>query len=168
MVRKYTKEKLEEAIKNSTNWADVCRHFNVKPSTGGQTHITKIAKRYDIDISHFTGHGWRKGKIFQHERKPLEYYLQYNGKFIINTRLRKMLNEAGLKENKCESCGLIEWMDEPIPLELDHINGDNEDRRLENLRVLCPNCHALTPTYCKKKLRCGSPTAEAVALEAIQ
>jgi len=151
MIRKYTKEKLEKAVKNSASWADVCREFDVKPSTGGQTYLTNVAKKYGIDTSHFTGSAWRAGKTFTNEQKPVSFYLVKDGTFITNSALKKKLIAAGLKEQKCESCELGLWMNEPIPLELDHINGDNQDRRLENLRILCPNCHALTPTYCRKK-----------------
>lgn len=55
--------------------------------------------------------------------------------------------------HKCESCNLEEWLGNKIPLELDHINGVNNDNRIENLRILCPNCHALTPTYRGKNIK---------------
>lgn len=66
--------------------------------------------------------------------------------------LRRRLVEAGLKENRCERCGLDEWLGEPIPLELHHLNGVRDDNRLENLQVLCPTCHALTDTYAGRRL----------------
>ena len=52
----------------------------------------------------------------------------------------------------CEECGLAVWNGRPIPLELDHVNGRYTDNRLENLRILCPNCHAQTPTYRAKNI----------------
>ena len=52
-----------------------------------------------------------------------------------------------MKEHKCESCGISEWLGKPLSLELDYINGDRYDNRLQNLRILCPNCHAQTDTY---------------------
>lgn len=61
--------------------------------------------------------------------------------------LKRRLLEEGVKTARCEGCGGDEWRGAPIPLELDHINGDRRDHRLENLRLLCPNCHAQTPTY---------------------
>ena len=62
-------------------------------------------------------------------------------------KLKNRLLREGLKERRCECCGLTEWQGMPIPLELHHINGDNRDHRIENLQMLCPNCHALTETY---------------------
>lgn len=69
-----------------------------------------------------------------------------------SNKLRKRLINAGLKNHQCETCGLVEWLGSPIPLELDHINGDKHDNRLSNLRVICPNCHALTDTYRGKNI----------------
>lgn len=70
------------------------------------------------------------------------------GSSIGGSRLLRRLIREGYKEARCEACQQSEWQGKPIPLELDHINGDPTDNRLENLGVLCPNCHALTPTYC--------------------
>ena len=67
--------------------------------------------------------------------------------------LRVRLLRLGLKEAKCELCERRSWNDQPIPLELDHINGRRDDNRLSNLRVLCPNCHAQTPTYRGRNIR---------------
>jgi 5-methylcytosine-specific restriction endonuclease McrA len=63
------------------------------------------------------------------------------------SKLKRRLLVAGLKEAECEVCNRTTWNGEPIPLELDHINGQRSDNRIENLRILCPNCHAQTPTY---------------------
>jgi hypothetical protein len=68
-------------------------------------------------------------------------------------RLRLKLIQQNIKEHKCEVCGLSSWNGKPIPLELDHINGNNKDNRLENLRVLCCNCHAQTSTWRGRKIK---------------
>lgn len=65
-------------------------------------------------------------------------------------KLHKRLIKEGIKEPKCEICGNSEWCGKPIPLQLDHIDGDSHNHVLENLRLICPNCHAQTETYCGK------------------
>ena len=69
------------------------------------------------------------------------------GRLVNSAKLRKRLIAEGLKEEQCEMCGRRAWMGEPIPLELEHTNGQRGDNRFENLRLLCPNCHSFTPTY---------------------
>ena len=64
------------------------------------------------------------------------------------------LMKAGLLENRCEFCGLTEWRGEPLNIHLDHINGVKNDNRLQNLRMLCPNCHSQTPTFSGRNIRC--------------
>jgi hypothetical protein len=139
MRNKYTKELLEPVIALSKSWAEVCRKLNVTPSTGAQTHLTSRAKSFDISTTHFTGQGWAKGKSF--EKKPIEFYLKRNSSTKSHS-LKLRLIAAGIKEARCEICKLVEWQGEKIPLELHHINEDHNDNRLENLAILCPNCHA--------------------------
>jgi DNA-binding CsgD family transcriptional regulator len=61
--------------------------------------------------------------------------------------LKMRLLRAGLKDGSCERCGLAEWQGEPLSVALHHINGDRNDNRLENLELLCPNCHSQTDTF---------------------
>ncbi|HEY5531710.1 MAG TPA: hypothetical protein VIK22_06880, partial [Candidatus Anoxymicrobiaceae bacterium] len=95
-----------------------------------------------IDISHMKGQGWSKEEkleSFGWNRIPLEEIMVKNSTYT-NTHLLKMrLIAAGLKKPACEACGLAWWNGKRISLELDHINGDRFDHRLENLRLLCPN-----------------------------
>jgi 5-methylcytosine-specific restriction endonuclease McrA len=82
---------------------------------------------------------------------PLNEILTRDSSYTSSGRLRKRLLRAGMKEALCESCGLREWQGEPIQLELDHIDGDRSNNTLANLRMLCPNCHAQTETWCRQK-----------------
>lgn len=82
------------------------------------------------------------GKVAQ----PLIEILVLGSSYQTN-KLRIRLLREGVKEHRCEVCGLSEWLGSPIPLELDHINGINNDHRLHNLRLICPNCHAQTDNY---------------------
>lgn len=147
---KYTRDNLLPIIKESRNWADVCRALGIKPATGSQTHIKTRCVKLDIDFSHFTGCAWNKGGVAVN-RRPIQFYLVNHGPFVRSDYLKKRLISEGIKKPSCEACNRTEWMGKKIPLELDHINGCHEDNRPENLRILCPNCHAQTPTYCNRR-----------------
>ena len=69
------------------------------------------------------------------------------------THIKLRLLRAGLLQNRCEQCGLSEWQGKPLSVYIDHINGVRGDNRLENLRMLCPNCHSQTETYSGRNLR---------------
>ena len=142
---KYTEDQLVEAVKKSTSMRQVVQQFNVSPYGGNYDVLRKAIKHYRLDTSHFTGQAWNKGKTLD-PRQPIEKYLN-NEIPIQSYKLKNRLMKEGLFEQRCSNCYHTNWLDQLIPLELDHINGNNKDNRLENLRLLCPNCHALTPTY---------------------
>lgn len=129
---------------------------------GGGTHdkVKSRIKELGLDATHFLGQGWLRGRIDprpRRYRKSLEQILVRDSTYLDNTRLKQQLIAQGIKAWACETCGIEDWMDKPIVLHLDHINGDRRDNRLENLRLVCPNCHSQTETYCGRNVgRYGS------------
>jgi len=160
-LRKYTEHQLREAVKNSTSLAQTLKELGVAPF-GGNYHVLRRALgHFNLDTSHFTGQLWNKGKTIG-PKQPLQKYLS-NELQIRSSQLKSRLLSEGVLTRRCVHCRNTEWLGQPIPLELDHINGNHFDNRLLNLRLLCPNCHALTPTYRGKnrasKLSSVSPSA---------
>jgi len=153
MKHKITKEQLQHAASNSLSIAEVCRLLNIRPVGGNHKTVKKRLREYCIDTSHFTGSGWNTGKRYKPIKKveSLDTILVENSQYTSTYHLKTRLLKEGILQAKCECCGLAEWMGEPIPTELDHINGINTDHRLENLRILCPNCHSQTPTFRNKR-----------------
>jgi Zn finger protein HypA/HybF involved in hydrogenase expression len=148
--RHYTKELLEPIIKDSKAWSEVCRKLGVKPATGAQTHVSNRAKKFGITHEHFTGNAWNKGRTFTPKQK-IETYLVKNSTGKSHSLKLRLIKE-GLKEAKCEICGLTHWQNEPIVLELDHKDSDHFNNEIENLQIICPNCHSLE-TRKRRKLR---------------
>ena len=147
----YTKELLEEKIKNCYSFAELCRRLGLSPEGSNPKTLRKKLDLFGIDYSHFTGRGWNIGLKFKPRvAKPLDLILTENSTYQSYKLLKRLITE-GKKEKKCECCGSIKWNGREIPLELHHINGNRTDNRLENLQVLCPNCHALTDNYRGKK-----------------
>lgn len=93
---------------------------------------------------------------YEYEKRviPLDEVLEGKHPHYQRRGIKRKLFEAGLKENKCEVCGISEWNDKPINMHLDHIDGNTYNHVLSNLRMICPNCHSQTDTYCgrNKKL----------------
>lgn len=152
MKHSYSLEDFKKAVEESYSIAQVLTKLGLSPKGGNYRVFKKFEKMYDIDTSHFTGQGHLKGKSHKFNTTPLSEILIKDYEYSSN-KLRKRLIVEGLKEHRCECCMLNEWLGEPIPLELDHIDGDHYNNTIENLKILCPNCHAKTPTYRGKNKR---------------
>lgn len=108
------------------------------------------AKRLGVFKPNQSGKGTSKPKVEGKGKTSLKEILEGKHPQFHTYELKNRLYKAGLKEPKCEECGIFEWNGKPISLELDHINGVRYDHRLENLKILCPNCHSQTPTFRSK------------------
>jgi len=147
-LHKYSLEQLQQAINDSTSLRQVLLKLNVAAYGGNYAILKKAINHFNLEISHFRGQAWNKGK-----KLPTKYsiadYLE-NKIPIQSYKLKNRLLSIKMLKPVCSNCNNETWLDNPIPLELDHINGNSKDNRFENLRLLCPNCHALTPTYRSK------------------
>jgi hypothetical protein len=146
-VQNITHETLEYTVKTNKNVADCLRALNIIPGGDRYKQFYALINKYKIDISGLMHRGRvspAKGKkrvIFKTE-DLLKEDIIYNSNLL---RLR--LLKENYKEYKCEQCNNTHWNGKLIPLELEHCNGNNSDNRLENLKLLCPNCHAQTDFY---------------------
>ena len=141
-VRKYkthTKENLQETVSISTSWRDVLSKLGYSSEyRGSQTHIKKRAVDLGVDFSHFKGSRWNAGLSFPPKRPIIDYF---NGAFITSNVLKKRMLKEGIKEWKCERCNNTEWLGGKIPLELHHKDHNPKNNQLDNLKLVCPNCH---------------------------
>jgi 5-methylcytosine-specific restriction endonuclease McrA len=147
-TKKWTEKDLRVAVKNSKSYREVIKQLGLIPAGGNYTQVKEHIKKYSVSVSHFTFKGWRKNlKIPVVSAKPIEEVLTKNSS-IQSFKLKNRLFKLGLKKQSCELCNWSKRsLDGRIPVELDHINGDRTDNRIENLRILCPNCHSLQSTH---------------------
>lgn len=153
MKRTWTTTQLRRAIEVNNTWSGVLRDLGIVSSGNSFIYVKRRALEQGFDTSHFLGKSWAKGLSRPELSNPvnLSNVLIKNSSY--NTlHLKNRLFREGIKQKRCERCKRKTWLGHPIPLELDHINGVRNDHRLDNLRVLCPNCHALTGTWRGRKL----------------
>lgn len=155
--RTYTDTEFRDAILASISISQVLKRLNLSPTGANYKGFYIRAENLGCDISHFTGRSWAKGKrVKPRYRCTLDKILIKNSKYQNTTVLKKRLIQKKYLANICSICGQgPEWNRNPLILQLDHINGNNRDNRIGNLRILCPNCHSQTDTFGSKKTRGG-------------
>lgn len=152
-ILKYNDNDVFKAIAENYSIAGVLRSLDLIAAGGNYKTINKFIKDKNVNTDHFTGQGHLKGKSHNWSPKKDLKDILVEGCDYNSSNLRKRLIQEGYKDEMCESCQGKEWQGHKIPLELDHINGIHTDNRIENIRLICPNCHALTPTYRGKNIR---------------
>ncbi|MFE7166333.1 HNH endonuclease [Streptomyces sp. NPDC057616] len=147
-----TAEVLRGAVEGASSLAETLRALGMEPYNSRlRTQLRRWIAEDGLDISHFLGRAHRRGKPGTVPlRRAADILVRHDGTRRTRTHLlRRALLEVGQAE-ECAECGTgPEWLGRPTTLEIDHINGDWSDDWRENLRLLCPNCHAITSTWCR-------------------
>lgn len=155
MRNKYTKELLEQLVKESTSVIQIIRKLGLKEAGGTHTHLSNKIKKFEIDTSHFLGRGSNCGKNHKGGTNKKTYkeilIKKEKGNRQKSFVLRRSLIEAG-RNYICEVCQLLPiWEGKILILQVDHKNGNWLDNTKENLRFICPNCHTQTIGFCGSK-----------------
>jgi hypothetical protein len=164
-MKKIDIQELTIATKTSISYAEVLKKLGLKQSGSMQSRVKNEIKNLGLDISHFTGQSWCRGKnSYQDKRirkKYTEEFIFKENSEVSNKVVKNRLMSNPSFEHKCELCSIKNWYDpfetkiKPVNLELDHINGNERDNRKENLRLICSNCHSFTPTYKGRNINGG-------------
>lgn len=133
--KEFTKEQIEEAVSKTKSMIGAARYLGLS-----RDKFNKLAKRYNLFEPNQSGKGTSKKKTYTDE----EIFSNRNCN-VSSSILIKRLKQ--IRKWKCESCGSIEWMGRPLPLEIHHMDGDRCNNNLNNLQILCPNCHSLTNNW---------------------
>jgi Zn finger protein HypA/HybF involved in hydrogenase expression len=151
--RNWTDEQLKEAVATSFSYSEVLRKLKLKFAGGTHAAIKQKVKWLKLNVSHFTGSSWCRGEkyrqtLLKRNTRTLEEILVKDSTYQSGAKLKKRLVTAGILKDICCQCGNEGvWCGQALTLQLDHKNGDRTDHRLENLRVICPNCHSQTPNF---------------------
>ncbi|WP_019065904.1 HNH endonuclease [Streptomyces hokutonensis] len=148
-------DRLRDLVHHSTSYADVLRGLGLDVNDTSHRRVRRAAARLGLDTSHFKRRSWARPE--RPSPEPVSHRILVvlpSGAGRTNrSQLHRALTEIGVPY-ACEACGNTgEWLGRPITLQIDHVNGDWRDNRRENLRYPCPNCHAVTETWCRQKER---------------
>lgn len=141
------KDEILKWISEEQSKAYICKQLECKSSTL-ESYLRKFGVVY-------AGNQGSRGKKHGMRYVPALEYIK--GKHVSAHKLRLKLLKEGIKQHQCEICKMTEWMNKPIPLELDHIDGNHFNNDLNNIRIICPNCHAQTDTNSGKNVKRKMP-----------
>lgn len=158
-MAKYTQELIAPLVAKSSSYSGVIRLLGMPQAGGTQAHLKRVIQKLGLDTSHFTGKVHNRGVASPKRLNPEEILVRdrRNGSREKLEKLRRALQLSGVADC-CKLCGISpEWNGKSLVLQVDHADGDFLNNTLDNLRLLCPNCHSQTETFCrqKKKLHTG-------------
>ncbi len=130
------KQEILNWVHNNESKSFICRELKCKPETL-ESYLKKIGITYQ-------GNKGLKGKRIGVGKLSAEEYAKRV--YVSAHKLKLRLLSEGIKKHQCEVCGITEWNGKPVPIELDHIDGNHFNNNFDNLRIICPNCHAQTDT----------------------
>lgn len=145
--RQLSEEEFAQLVKESRSFQDLAQRIGYKKEGGGtQAALKEAVKERGLNTSHFLGQGWNR------DNHNYSTFAKNSAKKNGKSTLKAIIN---LRGRKCECCGFTEWLGKPINLEIHHIDGNHNNNELENIQLLCPNCHSYTDNYCGKNTNTG-------------
>lgn len=143
--RQLPEEEFAKLVQESKSFYELAEKIGYTKTGGGtQTSLKRAVAERNLDISHFTGQAWNKGQY------DYTTFAKGSPKKNGKTTLTPLV---ALRGQECENCHLTSWLGQPINLEIHHKDGDRSNNELDNLQLLCPNCHSYTNTFCYKTAR---------------
>jgi Zn finger protein HypA/HybF involved in hydrogenase expression len=153
-MRKFSDEEFKMAFIVSISWAELSRKLNVSHNGSRSKAYKKLCNTLNLDYSNIKGQSWSEGRVLSNrwDLTNLDKIFVLNSEFKGGTKgLKNKILKANLLRYECKKCANKgDWFGKKLSLQLDHINGNNRDNRIENLRFLCPNCHSQTTTFAGK------------------
>lgn len=166
-LKKLNLNDVRQVVKETFSASEACRRLGMS-TQGSATRFRKYLKDNEIDFSHWTGQLWSKGKTSLEDKRIKSTGNTYDDVFAENssanaTYVKSLIIRKELLPYKCSVCNMNPiWNGKELKLQMDHINGNKKDQRLENLRIICPNCHSQTETFGSKNKSKGFPTEEKI------
>jgi hypothetical protein len=149
-------DRFSQAVADNISIGGVLKQLGCGVSGTNYLRVHNMVRDLQLDTSHWLGAAYLRGKHHSWTPAiPLSEILVERSTYTDRMRLKRRLVAAGLVPYACADCGISEWRGHILILQLDHVNGVGDDNRIENLRLLCPNCHSQTSTYCGRNARQG-------------